>query len=106
VLGTLLVELCLLSFPKIPFTCSYLPGKANIHIAFWSGLVLLFQLVSTGARFESRVLNHPLNYALMILLLAISLAGLRRLTEARARRGAEVVFEEEYPVDLVSLNLS
>ena len=106
VLGTLLVELCLLSFPKIPFTCSYLPGKANIHIAFWSGLVLLFQLVSTGARFESRVLNRPLNYGLMILLLAISLAGLRRLTAACARRGAEVVFEEEYPADLVSLNLS
>ncbi|HEY1994958.1 MAG TPA: hypothetical protein VGG81_11190 [Edaphobacter sp.] len=106
VLGTLLVELCLLSFPKVPFTCSYLPGKANLNIAFWSGLVLLFQLVSTGARFESRVLNHWLNYALMILLLAISLAGLRRLAEARARRGGEVVFEEEYPVDLVSLNLS
>lgn len=105
-LGTLLVELCLLSFPKVPFTCSYLPGKANIHIAFWGGLVLLFQLVSTGARFESRVLNRPLNYALMILLLNMTLACLRRLTEARARRGGEVVFEEEYPVDLISLNLS
>jgi hypothetical protein len=105
-LGTLLVELCLLSFPKVPFTCSYLPGKANIHIAFWSGLVLLFQLVSTGARFESRVLNHPLNYALMILFLTMIMAALRRLTEARVRRGGEVVFEEEYPVDLVSLNLS
>jgi hypothetical protein len=105
-LGTLLVELCLLSFPKVPFTCSYLPGKANIQIAFWSGLLLLFQLVSTGARFESRVMNHPLSYSLMILLLAVSLVGLRGLTGARERRGGEVVFEEEYPVDLVSLNLS
>jgi hypothetical protein len=105
-LGTLLVELCLLSFPKVPFTCSYLPGKANLQIAFWSGLLLLFQLVSTGARFESRVMNHPLSYALMILLLAVSLAGLRALTAARERRGGEVVFEEEFPVDLVSLNLS
>jgi hypothetical protein len=105
-LGTLLVELCLLSFFKVPFTCSYLPGKANIHIAFWSGLVLLFQLVSTGARFESRVLNHPLNYVFTILFLAMTLVALRRLTEARVRRGGEVVFEEEYPVDLVSLNLS
>jgi hypothetical protein len=56
--------------------------------------------------FESRVLNHPLSYSVMILLLAVSLAGLRALTAARARRGGEVVFEEEYPVDLVSLNLS
>jgi hypothetical protein len=105
-LGTLLVELCLYTFKKVPFTCSYLPGKANIHIAFWVGLMLLFQLVSTGARLESRMLNHPFNYALVILLLAITLAGFRRLTEARARRGGEVVFEEEYPVDIVSLNLS
>jgi hypothetical protein len=42
----------------------------------------------------------------MILLLAVSLAGLRGLTQARERWGGEVVFEEEYPVDLVSLNLS
>ena len=26
-LGILLVELCLYTFPKVPFTCSYLPGK-------------------------------------------------------------------------------
>jgi hypothetical protein len=105
-LGMLLVELCLLTFPKVPFTCSYLPGKANIHIAFWVGMVLLFQFVSTGARFESRMLNHPFGYALMILLLAITLAGLRRRAEARTSRGEGLLFEEEYPPDLVSLNLS
>jgi hypothetical protein len=105
-LGMLLVELCLLTFPKVPFTCSYLPGKANIHIAFWVGMVLLFQLVSTGARFESRMLNHPFSYALLILLLAITLAGLRRRAKARTSEGKELLFEEEYPPDLVSLNLS
>jgi len=25
---------------KVPFACSYLPGKANIHIAFWVSLIL------------------------------------------------------------------
>jgi hypothetical protein len=105
-LGTFLVELCLLTFPKVPFTCSYLPGKANIHIAFWVGLVLLFQLVSTGARFESRMLSHPLSYAFMVFLLAIALAGLRRLNETRTSDAKELLFEEEYPADIVSLNLS
>ncbi len=105
-LGMLLVELCLLTFPKVPFTCSYLPGKANIHIAFWVGIVLLFQFVSTGARFERRMLNHPFSYALMILLLAITLAVLRRRAKARTSEGEELLFEEEYPPDLVSLNLS
>lgn len=105
-LGMLLVELCLLTFPKVPFTCSYLPGKANIHIAFWVGLVLLFQLVSTGARFESRVLRHPFSYILMILPWIIALVGLRRRVEARTSKGEELLFEEEYPADLISLNLN
>jgi hypothetical protein len=105
-LGALLVELCLLTFPKVPFTCSYLPGKANIHIAFWVGLVLLFQLVSTGARFEGRLLNHPFNFALMVLLLVVTLAGLRWLTEARTSQDKEPLFEEEYPAEIISLNLS
>jgi hypothetical protein len=103
--GMFLVELCLYTFQKVPFTCSYLPGKANIHIAFWVGLVLLFQLVSTGARFESRMLNRPPGYVLMVLLFAAALAGLRRLNEARTRDAEELLFEEEYPADLVSLNL-
>jgi hypothetical protein len=105
-LGTLLVELCLRTFQKIPFTCSYLPGKANIHIAFWVGLVLLFQLVSEGARLEIRMLNHPLTCVMMILLLAVTAAGLRWLAEARSRSGKELLFEEEYPAEIVSLNLN
>lgn len=103
--GMILVELCLYTFQKIPFTCSYLPGKANIPIAFWVGLVLLFQLVSTGARLEKRMLSHPLDCALMIFLLAVILAGLRWLIEARRKDIEELVFEEEYAPDIVSLNL-
>ena len=34
VLSALLVELLLLNFDKIPFTCTYLPGKANVK-GFW-----------------------------------------------------------------------
>jgi len=105
-LGVILVELCLLTFPKVPFTCSYLPGKANIHIAFWTGLVLLFQLVSTGVRFESRVLGHPLSFGLMVLLLALTLAGLRKRADSRRSKDEELLFEEEYSTDIVSLNLS
>lgn len=69
-------------------------GKYSYRILGWADAV-----ISIGQ-------HRPFNYALVILLLAITLAGFRRLTEARARRGGEVVFEEEYPVDIVSLNLS
>ena len=103
-LGTLLVELCVYTFQKVPFATSYLPGSANIHIAFWVGLVLLFQLVSEGARLEGRLLKHPVGYAAMVLLLAITIAALRRQTAACVK-DKELSLEDEYPTDLVSLNL-
>src|SRR5205823_3255367 len=34
-LGTIVVELCLVDFHKIPFACSYLPGKANVYYLFF-----------------------------------------------------------------------
>ena len=33
-LGATLAELCLYNFHKIPFTCSYLPGKSYAHMVF------------------------------------------------------------------------
>jgi hypothetical protein len=66
--------------------------------------VLLFQLVSEGARLEGRLLKHPVSYTAMVLLLAIAIAGLRRQTAARVK-DKDLSLEEEYPPDLVSLNL-
>lgn len=40
-LGMILADLCLLRFRKIPFTCSYLPGKSRFHMAFLGALGLL-----------------------------------------------------------------
>src|SRR5262249_7529233 len=48
-LGLALTELCLLGAQKIPFTCSYLPGKSNFHLTFWLCIGLLMELVGRGA---------------------------------------------------------
>jgi hypothetical protein len=53
-LGTFLVKLCLYAFPKISFTCWYLPGRAQVHIYFWVGLLFCIKLLSQAAAFESR----------------------------------------------------
>ena len=39
--GLTLAELCLHNFDKIPFTCSYLPGKSQIHMAILGAVLLL-----------------------------------------------------------------
>ena len=67
-LGILLVELCLYTFPKIPFTCSYLPGKAQIDFVFWACLMLIFRLLNEGAEIESRMLRHVLSCTGLILM--------------------------------------
>ncbi len=53
--GFVLAELCLQSFRKIPFTCSYLPGKTHFNIAVmvFVGLVVLMK---DGAEVEGRAL--------------------------------------------------
>ena len=56
-LGVLLVEVCLYTFSKIPFTCSYLPGKAGIHFAFWVGVLFFLRLLHEGAALEGRLLQ-------------------------------------------------
>lgn len=105
-LGVLLVELCLYTFQKIPFTCSYLPGKANIHFAFWACLMFFIRWLKDGADIESRMLNHPLSSILMIFFLAIAATAMRWITHIRVGPADEVVFEEEYPTEIVSLKLN
>ena len=52
-LGSLLADLSLRGFRKIPFTCSYLPGKSKVHMLFWFGVIAAHcgdsQCLGTGA---------------------------------------------------------
>jgi hypothetical protein len=104
-LGVLLIELCLYTFPKIPFTCSYLPGKGRIHFVFWVCLMFLLRLLSQAAEFEARILNHGRGFIVMILILACAAVGVRWLNEARTARTQDLLFEEEYPAEITALKL-
>ncbi len=104
-LGILLVELCLYTFPKIPFTCSYLPGKAQIHIFFWVGLLFCIKLLSQAAAFESRQLHSLFRCVTMLLVLATAALVVRYLSRARASSGEELRFEEEYSPTVTTLGL-
>ena len=105
-LGILLVEVCLYSFPKIPFTCSYLPGKAGIHFAFWVGVLFFLRLLHEAAKLEGRLLLGLLGSVLMILIVALAAIGMRRLSASRAALTEELLFEEAYPAEITSLGLN
>ena len=104
--GLLTIELALTGFAKVPFTCSYLPGKANLKIMFgvyWGLLIIVSELV-TGV--EQAGLRRPASYAwLMVITLLAWLVAARRAHWARARIPS-LSFEEQPEPALLGLGLA
>ena len=103
-LALLLVEVLVRGFGKVPFACSYLPGKPNIHIAFWVSLILGLWALDAAAKFELRMLAHVGNWAWMVGGLAAAVALLRWMPWPGVARES-IRYEEEYPPVVTSLNL-
>ena len=57
VFGTICAELSLRGIQKIPFTCSYLPGKSTFHVAFWVFLLILFPIMLKLSAYELQALR-------------------------------------------------
>ncbi len=104
--GLLTIELALTGFAKVPFTCSYLPGKANLKIMFgvyWGLLIIVSELVTDV---EQAGLRSRTNYAwLMGITLLAWLAAAYRGRWARARIPA-LRFEEQPEPAVVGLGLA
>ncbi len=94
--GILVAYLSLHAFQKIPFTCSYLPGKSYFHMAFLAAIGLLF-LIGKGVEFERRALADPVSYAKLIAILGVAAAVSRWRTVASAQSADAIVQFEEVP---------
>ncbi len=104
-LGVALTELCFSGFYKVPFTCSYLPGKSQANMAVLGFLALLFLTVK-GAEVERRALDDPGSFVKMVVALCI-LAGLARWRASSLAKspGSELRFEEEPTPAIFALDL-
>jgi len=100
--ATILLETLLWNFSKIPFACSYLPGKAKLHI-FASLYFLAFLLYTTlTSTLASLILDSPiyfLGYAGMVF---VALYIIRAARTRHIRKYPDLQFEEE-PESLISL---
>jgi hypothetical protein len=93
-IALILAELCLYGFHKIPFTCSYLPGKSQVHLAILGAVFLLHFLVLSIA-YEPQALEDLARFVPALVGLALVWACARWRTAAHARsQEAEVQFEE------------
>ena len=102
--GATLVELSLLGTQRIPFTCSYLPGRSHAHITVPLGLMLLLVLTLVGAGVEREALRDARRFIALVTLLALVWAAARWRTWL-LRGSARPEFEDEPADRLVTVEL-
>lgn len=77
-LSVVLAQASMLAFRKIPFTCSYLPGKANnVYLAVWTYTMLGIPVLDLSVRAEWRALQS-LKSSIMVMIGLALLAGVLR----------------------------
>ena len=105
-LGTILVDACLWGFHKVPFTCSYLPGKAKIDFVLLPATIILIWILDGAALLERYALQNQTGYAVVLSILGVAAILLRwRVVAASRSEGAEVRFEELEPPVVLELGL-
>jgi hypothetical protein len=103
-LGAILAEASLYGFHKIPFTCSYLPGKANVYVLFVIVVPLAVPLLIRIVMIEQNALRSAAVYSVVVAGMSAVLIAMRWRTAGLAR-GAELRFEEIDAPAVIELQL-
>jgi hypothetical protein len=99
-LGWILAEINLIGFYKVPFTCSYLPGKSNIQFVFWGFFIFIITVALPAAEFELRSLNDPFRFGCMMF--ALSGAAIWLWAFNRRRAITAILYFEELPTEFIT----
>jgi len=101
--SSLAVEIIFIGHRKIPFTCSYLPGKGKMHI-FWivylASLISYVSIMSLGAYV---LLLNPSDFIYFFAIVAILFIIIRFVQNRLLLQKAEIIYEEEPEPVLMTL---
>jgi hypothetical protein len=99
--GTLLIEAWLITFRKIPFACSYLPGKSKFHLVFAGTIQLLPLALMKLVELEQQAASAWLTYIATASALIAAIVIARKLPSP----SEEIVYEDFASDDLIELKL-
>jgi hypothetical protein len=101
--AVVLLEVLFLRFPKIPFTCTYVPGKAKVHV-YWLPYVIGFYLyVSLLSSLERFLFAAPRYFVNYFVICGLIFAALRIYANLYFYRRQPFVFQEEPEPVMISL---
>jgi hypothetical protein len=101
--GMILVEIAVAGTQRIPFTCSYLPGKSRVHLAACVGALLVLPVVMMAAAFERDALRDTIRYAVLMGALLVAWIAVRG--GIALVTSAEPEFEDEPAGQLLTLEI-
>jgi hypothetical protein len=104
-ISVVLIEVLTMEFRKIPFTCSYPPGKANVTI-LWIGYWVAFLLYAFSmANLESWMVKRPRRLIPFYLVVAILFAGFEWWRRRADAVGVALIFDDAADPDVLTLGL-
>jgi hypothetical protein len=105
-LSLMLVELLLTNFRKVPFTCSYQPGKAYITVLGVFYWLAFTTYAYTMATLERWLLRDSARWIVFIFFTLLVLGGLILRRKTRLAHGLGLIYEDEPNPDVQTLGLS
>jgi CubicO group peptidase (beta-lactamase class C family) len=96
--GIILADACTFAFRKIPFTCSYLPGKSQVHMVILGALGLLY-FTLFAVRYERDVLASERATAVLLGALLVAAVAVRWRSVALAKSDTAWLRFEDVPGD-------
>jgi hypothetical protein len=104
--GAILTDVAILRLRKLPFACSYLPGKAKLHFLFWGGVLVGLPLINQAGLLEFRFLaTRACSVEFLALLSSLALV-IRWHNRNVGKASRTIIFQEEEPQDLLALKLN
>lgn len=104
--GLILAELCLHDFRKIPFTCSYLPGRSNIHMTLWFAILAIVNITDEIATWELDALCSAKHFIWMLGLMCLLVIIVKRQMAVQPWDDGPLVFEKVDPSRVVTLGIT
>ncbi len=94
ILSLLLMEILFINYRKIPFACSYLPGKAKLHL-YWMIYIVSFLIYGfLLSSIEYRILNSPLSLFIFYGAVLLIIVALKVSQNHFIYRKLEILYEE------------
>jgi hypothetical protein len=105
-LSLILVEVLLMNFRKVPFTCSYQPGKAYITVLGVFYWLAFTTYAYTMATLERWLLRDAVRWIVLVVFTLVVLGGLILRRKTRLAHGLGLIYEDEPNPDVQTLGLS